>query len=307
MFSHNFSTIIIDTEKLIIKYVVFGGIILEYISYYIAVYFLEGIFSLSPNFTYCDGWESVIYAVIMFFLGGALASFSCVLAERIPSRKKWWGKERSHCNECGKQLVWYELIPVLSYIFLRGKCHKCGAVIPSCYFKAELASGIFLAASYLTFGFSFGCLISIFLTPFFDFHYITDIKNMILYDEITAGIAVAAICYRLHISMIASDYTLLYSGFIAGLMAILISYPLSIMGWFGSGDTLLYGALAILLGKYLVIPIFFIAACVGLVSIAFNWVTGFILKGDKKIPQIIPYGPALCMAASLIWLFSPYR
>ena len=278
---------------------------MEIFSYWIYFYFLEGVLSLTPHFSYTDSL-SLFYVFMAFFLGGALASFACVLAERIPAGKKWWGRERSHCDTCGKTLVWYELLPVLSYAILGGKCKKCRSIIPPCYFKAELFSGIFMVASYMTFGMSFNMLISTLLVPFFVFHYITDIRKMFLYDGVTAGIALVALAYRLHVSMVTANYHLLVSAFIACLIAILLTVPLSIKGWFGSGDVLLLGALSILLGKYLVFPIFFIASCIGLFSILVNTVTGYFCKEEKELEQVIPFGPSLCIAASIIWLMSPY-
>ena len=71
----------------------------------------------------------VFYSSMFFIFGSVLASFYCVLATRIPEGKSIV-KPRSHCEHCNHTLKWYELIPIFSYLFLRGKCRECHKKIP---------------------------------------------------------------------------------------------------------------------------------------------------------------------------------
>lgn len=64
--------------------------------------------------------------IMVFLYGIVIGSFLNVVICRIP-RGESLVKNRSHCEECGYQLKWYDLVPVFSYIFLRGKCRKCKA------------------------------------------------------------------------------------------------------------------------------------------------------------------------------------
>ena len=66
----------------------------------------------------------VFYAIMFFILGAVLASFYCVIATRLPEGKSIV-KPGSHCTSCNHKLKWFELIPIISYIFLRGKCRYC--------------------------------------------------------------------------------------------------------------------------------------------------------------------------------------
>lgn len=66
--------------------------------------------------------ELIIY-ILIFLYGIVIGSFLNVLICRIP-RKESVVKVRSHCENCGYQLQWYDLVPLFSYIFLGGKCRK---------------------------------------------------------------------------------------------------------------------------------------------------------------------------------------
>jgi leader peptidase (prepilin peptidase) / N-methyltransferase len=70
--------------------------------------------------------------------GAAIASFLCVVSERVPAGGSING--RSACV-CGRQLSWYENVPVAAWLALRGRARCCGARIPARYVLAELALG----------------------------------------------------------------------------------------------------------------------------------------------------------------------
>lgn len=79
------------------------------------------------------------WLVTGFALGACLASFACVLAERIPARVSIMG--RSRC-QCGRPLRSHENVPVLGWLAARGRARCCGSLIPSRYLWAELSSGL---------------------------------------------------------------------------------------------------------------------------------------------------------------------
>ncbi|MFH1867264.1 MAG: prepilin peptidase [Patescibacteria group bacterium] len=92
--------------------------------------------------------SSLYYFAIFFFLFGlALGSFINVVILRLAEGKSIRG--RSRCPKCSRQLLWYENIPLLSFIFLRGKCRSCHSAISWQYPLVELASGILWLMSYL--------------------------------------------------------------------------------------------------------------------------------------------------------------
>lgn len=74
-----------------------------------------------------------------FFLGAAIASFLGVVIERVPKKESIMG--RSHCA-CGRQLKWYENVPVIGWLVVGGKTRCCKSRIPVWYFISELIAGL---------------------------------------------------------------------------------------------------------------------------------------------------------------------
>ena len=83
----------------------------------------------------------LIFAEILIFLFGiVIGSFLNVCIYRIPKGEDIV-KVNSHCMTCGYQLKWYDLIPIFSYIFLRGKCRKCKTKLSCQYPIVEAVNG----------------------------------------------------------------------------------------------------------------------------------------------------------------------
>lgn len=92
------------------------------------------------------------FLIFFFFcIGAAFASFYACIALRI-SENKPWIYERSCCDYCYHILKPIDLIPVFSYLFLRGKCRYCGAPIPKYTICSEILGGVAFATIYLRFG-----------------------------------------------------------------------------------------------------------------------------------------------------------
>jgi len=77
-------------------------------------------------------------------VGGALGSYAGVVASR-----GWRGslEGRSHCESCGRALRWFELVPLLSYPLLRGRCRTCGARVPISVYGWELGGALLAVAA----------------------------------------------------------------------------------------------------------------------------------------------------------------
>lgn len=86
--------------------------------------------------------------LLVFFIGGALASFFVCLIERRDRSENWW-LARSRCNECDTVLGTSELIPVLSFILLRGRSRCCHKPLPKKYLLIEIIGGFLLASIYI--------------------------------------------------------------------------------------------------------------------------------------------------------------
>ncbi len=88
--------------------------------------------------------------VTVFLFGLAVGSFLNVCIDRLP-RGRSLLSPRSHCDACGMRLTAHDLVPVLSYLLLRGKCRRCGASIPVRVPLVEAASGLLFAGCGLLF------------------------------------------------------------------------------------------------------------------------------------------------------------
>ena len=97
----------------------------------------------------------ILLLCLMFVLGAAMGSFLTCQARRLRLRETSHRKlgRRSVCLYCQHQLKWYENIPILSWLWLRGRCRKCGRRIGLAEFLAEVLMGLgFLLSGFSVFG-----------------------------------------------------------------------------------------------------------------------------------------------------------
>ena len=90
----------------------------------------------------------IVFAISSFVLGACMGSFINASVFRLASKQDIV-KDRSKCPKCLYQLKWFDLIPIISYSTLKGKCRSCKKSIPYQYLLAEIISGsIFLLTYY---------------------------------------------------------------------------------------------------------------------------------------------------------------
>ncbi|MFH2144644.1 MAG: prepilin peptidase [Candidatus Omnitrophota bacterium] len=248
----------------------------------------------------------VIIKVVIFLFGSLIGSFLNVCIYRMPREGMSIGKpKRSFCPHCNKQILWYDNIPFLSYVFLRGKCRFCRGVITWRYFLVELLTASVLVILYNFFGLSAQFFVysllccGLIVSTFIDFDF------QIIPDEITlGGLALAVILCLLFPALhnTASRMT----AFIQTVLGILAGGgSIYLIGKFGEvifkkesmggGDVKLMAMIGALLGWKLVLLIFFLAPF-------FGAVVGIIAK-IRKGAEVIPYGPYLSLATflALLW------
>lgn len=92
----------------------------------------------------------IVYLVFAFIFGSVIGSFLNVVILRTPLHQSII-TEPSHCFSCGHRLAWYDMFPVFSWIFLRGKCRYCGAKVSPRYMIFEALCGASYLAAYLFF------------------------------------------------------------------------------------------------------------------------------------------------------------
>lgn len=134
--------------------------------------------------------------IIIFIFGLIWGSFANVCIWRIPQGISIVSP-RSHCPSCKNPINFYDNIPIISYIILKGKCRDCGQKISLTYPLVELATGIIAILSYLKGGFSPLSIYYFFISFLLLLLFFMDLKFRILPDTITLGGAVFAFFYSI--------------------------------------------------------------------------------------------------------------
>ncbi len=125
-----------------------------------------------------------MFYLAAFVLGGIWGSFCNVCIYRLPDNDSVI-TGRSFCRSCKNKIKWYDNIPLLSFIFLRGKCRSCNNKISSQYFLVELISAISFLSIYFIYGLSITTLLLIILSIFFIIIFFIDLKHYIIPNELT--------------------------------------------------------------------------------------------------------------------------
>src|ERR1044072_1070598 len=94
------------------------------------------------------GYHS-LFAAFAFILGAVVGSFLNVCIYRMPLDLSVNKPRRSFCPVCKTQMKWYHNIPLLSWVFLRGRCASCASPIPARYFVVELVTALLFLAVWL--------------------------------------------------------------------------------------------------------------------------------------------------------------
>lgn len=237
-----------------------------------------------------------IYIIFFVILGMVLGSFYNVVGLRMPKGESIVNPP-SHCPKCDHRLTFFELIPVLSFIFQGGKCKKCKSKISWVYPAFEFSCGVIFGISYIVFGLSLELLIVLTFLSMLMIIMISDVEYMIIPDEILLffGIVLA-----LEIGIIFG-YKELFISLFNGLIAFGIMFLLKKLGDFlfkkesmGGGDIKLMFVFGLVLGWKTSILSIFIGSLVGLpVS---------LLLMKKNSEHIIPFGPFLSIGAIILLL-----
>jgi len=238
----------------------------------------------------------IFQSIIVFLLGISFGSFLNVVIDRFATHRSI-SKGRSYCESCKKTLGFFDLIPLLSYIFLLGKCRYCKTKIPARLFVTELLGGItllyiFINYFYLSpFNFLLLSVISfIFIAIFF-----IDLDYGIIPDKLVALITIFSLIYI--IAAQGNIWVHILSG-VGSIIFFLGLFVITRGRGMGFGDVKLSFALGLLLGFPMIIYGLYIAFLTGaLISIILVlWKKRSFKKGT------VPFGPFL-VASTLFALF----
>lgn len=224
---------------------------------------------------------TIILYLIIFLFGITIGSFLNVCIYRIPKHEDIV-KTRSHCMNCGYQLSWYDMFPVFSYLFLRGRCRKCGAKLSIQYPFIEMLNGIAYLFIVFVNGVNVESLLYCLLTSALLVLSVIDFRTY----EIPFGINVFILA--LGLIRVAVDYTHFLDyliGFLSVSMVLAVLYYASKGRAIGGGDVKLMAVCGLLLGWKLIILAFLLGCVLGAVI----HVIRMKVSGEDHVLAMGPY------------------
>lgn len=241
--------------------------------------------------------------LIVAALGLALGSFSTALIYRVPRNIPWVFSSnknasepkaaRSACTSCGRVLSVGDLVPVFSWLFLRGKCRQCGTAIPARYPLTEIGVVLACLGAYAVFGFQSQTFFIMAAVPFLAALLVIDLDHMILPDQLVIIVGAIGLLKLLYADLLGAEGP----GFLAAHIGAAASYAAFswLLGYgmgkmlkkdsLGFGDVKFFAVAGLWLG-FSGLPAFLIISGVAGVAFALIW---------KKIKKeaVFPFGPAL--------------
>jgi leader peptidase (prepilin peptidase)/N-methyltransferase len=249
--------------------------------------------------------ELGLFLQVLFFISGAMiGSFLNVCIIRLPQEKSVI-TPGSHCTKCQKPIRWFDNIPIISYLVLRGKCRDCGSRFSIRYPLIELLTALTFLEFYLYFGSTWLLLPYLLMVSGFIVGTIVDLEHRILPDEVTLGGTIAGLIFSLLIPQLHATDSRIWSLGQSGLGILVGGGLIYLMGLFGEwvfkkeamggGDVKLLAMVGSFLGWKYALLTFFLAPF-------FGSIVGIIEKIRTK-DNTIAYGPYLVIGAlvSLFW------
>ncbi len=224
-----------------------------------------------------------IYALV-FIYGVVLGSFLNVCIYRIPSGESIVTVP-SHCMKCGYKLKWYDLVPLLSYLFLRGRCRQCKTKISPQYFIVELLNGVLWVVTFLFCGIEWMSVIYCLFISVLVVISVIDWRTF----EIPIGLNIAILVLGVIATVLDAfqgQLALHLIGFFAISAPLLLIYLVTKGRGIGGGDIKLMAAAGLLVGWKLAI-VAFILGCLFAVVIHIAR-----MKISKK-DHVLAFGPYL--------------
>ena len=245
----------------------------------------------------------IFFSFFIFILGLVIGSFLNVCIYRLP-RGESLLHPPSHCPQCGKLIKWYDNIPLLSYLLLRGRCRHCSSGISFRYPLVEALTGIFFLFSFfrhspgiLTFPLFLSFLKHLIFISFLIPVFFIDLKHRIVPNRLSYGVLICGLLLSLPTrSFFSSLVGLGIGGAIFLIIRFLGAFFLKVESM-GMGDVKLAAGIGAFLGWRLTLVCFFLSFLLGAIVAIF-----LLLTRVKRRKDRIPFAPFL-VAAALISLF----
>lgn len=228
--------------------------------------------------------------VIVFILGACIGSFLNVCIYRLPLGQSVVYNP-SHCPGCGHRLKALDLVPLLSYMLLKGRCRYCSVIIPARYPLVELTAAVFFGAAYQFWGWQWQTVSMWVFFAVLLAAALIDYQHQIIPDElIITGLVLGL--PLVHLSGSGKVIDGLIGFLVAGVLFLIIA--LVSKGGMGGGDIKLSALMGLFLGWPDILVALFISFLVG-------GLAGIMLMalGQKGRKDAVPFGPYLALGGML--------
>ena len=246
--------------------------------------------------------------ILTFVFGLIIGSFLNAVIYRLHSGQSI-ANDRSICPHCKHQLNVLDLVPLLSFLFLLGKCRYCRAKISWQYPLVEFITGLSFALLGLRFAFNFQSIELWFSAVFICFFVVIavyDFKHFLILDKVLLPATVLAIARVLYLSVISHNFSLRspIAGSIFGIIIVAgffaTQYYISKGAWIGFGDVKFGVLLGLIFGVGLSLMTLMVAYFAGAVV-----GVGLVVAGRKEISGKMPFGTFLAISATIILIYGP--
>jgi leader peptidase (prepilin peptidase)/N-methyltransferase len=235
---------------------------------------------------------SVAVAALAFAPGLAIGSFLNVVAARVPLKRSIVSPG-SACMSCGQEVAWYDNVPVVSYLVLRGRCRGCGTAIGWVYPAVELVTALLVAGCFLAFGWSATAFVAAFFCAVLVTVSATDLSHRIVPNVVVlpATVVVLVAMTALHPS---AEWALGAFGASLFLFLAALAYPQGM----GMGDVKLALLLGAMLGR--TVPV---ALMLGMIAALVPSIVLLARHGSAARKMGIPFAPFLAFGGIVALFF----
>ena len=239
--------------------------------------------------------------LLIVILGVVWGSFLTTVIWRVDNLPSIF-RSRSRCTSCSEKIAWYDLIPILSFVMLRGRCRKCHKSLSFIYPFVEIISGIIFYLVYSLYAISWPSLLLVVIFSLFIVILGHDAIFMVVDDKVVYIAIALVVVYNvvvLHDHLAWVD--LLKSGGLGLFIGIAIPATLVIVSkgrWMGEGDISLGALMGVFLGFPNIIVAYVLAFALGSVA-----GLALIAFGRKKIRDPLPFGPFLVPSTVVVFFW----
>ena len=241
--------------------------------------------------------------IFVLVLGALWGSFANVCIYRLPL-EKGVVSGRSFCPKCNKLITWKDNIPIISFLFLRGRCRNCNKKISSQYLLVEAMSVLLFLIIYILYGLSITTLLLLILSLSFLIIFFIDFKHYIIPNVLTFSM--------MFLGFIKSFFPSLnpmFPNYVNSLIGGIFGYGIiwSIIFFYkqirkkegmGLGDAKLLSAIGFWFGWFSIPFVIFLSSIIALLSVAPS-----LINKSKKFSSQIPFGPYIILGTLIYLIF----